>query len=459
MSWGTPDDLDRTAKILIEAGMASDPEEARKYLEGLELQLAVGPEIARDEAAQAALATAVNAGRRAFLGGVRVYLEIDPVLSAGWAAGHSASALVTRHGGVVAERLDGHRPTLVVGRPREPVGTPILHCVWRGWSGGVMQSPQSALASDGIIPAGILAAAVGISETFQRELGAVVAGRRDTGLSLWRPDLDWRNAEAGPALKYLPAALWLLGLGHLGQAYAWTIGMLPYDNPSQVLLGLVDFDTVVKGNAATQLLVRADDLRRPKTRLVAAALEGLGFRTRIVERAFDDRFRPVVNADSRRNEPTTALAGFDGPQPRRALVEAGFRRVIDAGLGAGPVEYLDMMLHTFPGADPASAFPPDPRPPRRLGDAYEREIARQVALGNEDSAVRCGMLEIAGVTVGAAFAGTVAGTLVVADVLRALHGGESYSVIGLDLRDPAGIRAVRVADQTIGALPRYALAR
>ena len=32
----------------------------------------------------------------------------------------------------------------------------------------------------------------------------------------------------------LPAALWLLGLRHLGQAYAWTIRMLPYANPEHV---------------------------------------------------------------------------------------------------------------------------------------------------------------------------------------------------------------------------------
>jgi hypothetical protein len=234
--------------------------------------------------------------------------------------------------------------------------------------------------------------------------------------------------------------------------------MLPYEDPSQVLLGLLDFDTVVKGNTATQLLVRADDADQAKTRLVAAALEDLGFRTRIVERAFDEHFRPLVDADPRRDEPTTALAGFDDPRPRRALAEAGFQLVVDAGLGAGPVEYLDMVLHTFPGSNPDSAFPDDPRT-RRLADAYEREIARQVALGAEDAAVRCGMREIAGVTVGAAFVGTVASTLVLADILRVLHSGESYSVIGLDLRDPRGIRAVAVGDQTVAALPAYTRAR
>ena len=52
------------------------------------------------------------------------------------------------------------------------------------------------------------------------------------------------------------------------------------------------------------------------------------------------------------------------------------------------------------------------------------------------------MLDIAGVTVGAAFVGTFASTLVVADILRVLQGGDDYSVIAVDLRSPSGIRAV-----------------
>ena len=42
MSWGTPDQINRTAKILIDAGKASDPGEARRFLETLVLQVAVG---------------------------------------------------------------------------------------------------------------------------------------------------------------------------------------------------------------------------------------------------------------------------------------------------------------------------------------------------------------------------------------------------------------------------------
>ena len=444
MTWGTADHLHRTAKILIDAGKAANPGDAERFLETLVLQVAVGADIEHDTAAQAALATVVNAGHRAFLGGVRVQLDADPAMTTGWAAGMTAAETVTRYGGQVVEHLTTDWPTLAVGRPAAPVGKLVLHLTWRGWVGAVVQSAQSQLDGEGTVLAGITAAGLGVSETFQQQLGAVMPGRRDVGISLWRPDLDWRTDDAiGPDLQYLPASLWLLGLGHLGQAYAWTLGMLPYRVPQEVQLGLMDFDVIVDGNTATQLLVGANDVDHRKTRIVAAALEHRGFGTRIVERAYDEHFRPLVHANPIRNEPTIALAGFDDITPRRVLGEAGFKRIVDAGLGAGPVEYLDMLVHTFPASEgPTIAFTKPPSSTRPLPASYEAEIARQIEAGADGTAARCGMLDIAGVTVGAAFVGTFASALVIGDILRLLHGGTEYSVIAVDLRNPSDIRAV-----------------
>lgn len=358
MSWGTPDQVNRTAKILIDAGKASDPDEARHYLETLVLQVAVGRRIEHDLAAQAALATVVNAGHRAYLGGVHVHLDANPTMTTGWVAGLTAAEMVASYGGQIVDQLAADRPTLALGRPAEPTGSPLLHLTWRGWAGGVVQSADSRLDGDGTAPAGIMAAGLGVSETFQQQLGAAVPGRRDVGISLWRPDLDWQtDAAAGPALQYLPAGLWLLGLGHLGQAYAWTLGMLPYATPREVQLGLMDFDRIVEGNTATQLLVRASDAcHHHKTRIVSAALERRGFKTRIVERAFDEHFHPVVHASQARNEPTIALAGFDDIAPRRQLDGAGFTRIVDAGLGPAPSS-------TSTWSCTASQRPRPPRPP------------------------------------------------------------------------------------------------
>lgn len=461
MSWGTADQIHRTAKILIDAGKASNPDEARRFLESLVLQVAVGPEIGHDPAAQAALTTIVNAGHRAFLGGVHVRLSTNPSMATGWAAGLTAAETVTRYGGHVVEQLAPGRPALAVGRPPEPSGSPLLYLTWRGWSGGVVRSQCSCLDGDGSELAGVAAAGLGISEMFQRQLGAVLPGRRDTGVSLWRPDLDWRLPEAaGPAVRYLPASLWLLGLGHLGQAYAWTLGMLPYAKPGEAEFGLVDFDRIVDGNAATQLLARPGDTGQRKARVVAAALERQGFATRLVERAYDEHFHRIAHADPARDEPAIALAGFDDIAPRRLLGEAGFTHVTDGGLGSGPVEYLDMVLHSFPAAeDPGTAFAGQDAAARPLPQAYEDEITRRAGAGGDETAARCGILDIAGVTVGAAFVGTFASTLAVAGILRLLHGGNDYSVISLDLRSPSGIRAVPNSAPGGYPAPAYALAR
>lgn len=66
--------------------------------------------------------------------------------------------------------------------------------------------------------AGVVAGALAVSEVFQHALGSNTAACRDTGLSLWCPNLPWQSSEAvGPALQRLPTGVWLLGLGHLGQ--------------------------------------------------------------------------------------------------------------------------------------------------------------------------------------------------------------------------------------------------
>lgn len=461
MSWGTTDQIHRTAKILIDSGQAGSPDEARRFLETLVLQVAVGPEVEHDTAAQAALATIVNGGHRAFLGGVHVRLDANPSMFTGWTTGLTAAETVTQYGGQVVSQLTASRPTLVLGRPAELAGSLVLYLTWRGWSGGVVQSERNCLGGDGSVLAGVVAAGLGLSETFQRQLGAVLPGRRDVGISLWRPDLDWRHADAaGPVVRYLPASLWLLGLGHLGQAYAWTLGMLPYAKPGEVELGLVDFDRIVEGNAATQLLARTGDAGRRKARVVAEALELQGFATRLVERAYDEHFHPVAHADQTRNEPAIALAGFDDIAPRRLLGEARFTHIIDAGLGSGPVEYLDMVLHSFPAAEnPGTAFAGQDPSARPLPKVYEDEITRRAMAGDDETAARCGMFDIAGVTVGAAFVGTFASTLVVADILRLLHGGKNYSVISVDLRSPSGIQAIPNSAPGDYPAPAYTLAR
>ena len=253
-----------------------------------------------------------------------------------------ATAIET-YGGEIVESLDRDHPTLVIGDVMEqPVGSLVLHGTWEGWSGGVVEETKDRLGESVEFPlAGMLAASLGVSEAFQNLRGNVVAGRRSTGLSLWEPRCDWREEPAyGEACRYLPKRLWLIGLGHLGQAYAWALALLPYEDRSAVDLVLQDFDSIMKANGSTGMLSDDSLVGQKKTRVVSGRLEALGFNTNITERYFDSATRRSVN------EPSVALVGVDDPAPRRHLEGAGFDLIVDAGLGGGPRNYLDILIHS-----------------------------------------------------------------------------------------------------------------
>jgi hypothetical protein len=434
------DDLHRTAKQLFESGQARTLAHATKLLQELILQIDVGPGLQDSPAGQAALLTAVNAGRRAFLGGVAVRIDGDSILTEGWGAGQAASSAVIALGGTVVAELSEDHPTVAITAPgAESVGSIIIRVGWNGWSGGIVPGGEEPPQRGAVALAGSLAGALGVGEVFQHCCGSPEAARRDVGISLWRPGADWRSQEAhGPQLRYLPSSLWLLGLGHLGQAYAWSLGFLPYANPAELEVYLMDTDSLVSANLATGLIARELDLGHKKTRVCAAALESIGFRTMIVERLYDQNTWPTAD------EPMLALGGFDSPIPRSRLGDHRFERVIDAGLGAGPIDYLDMLLFSFPSQlDPRDAFAsPERAAIQPLPERYSIEVEQLIAAGRDRAEAECGVAEIAGVSVAAAFVGATAAVLVIADVLRLLHGGPDLAVLALDLRTPNRIDAV-----------------
>jgi len=425
------DRLHRTVKLEMDEGRAGSPEEALSLAESYVLQVHVGPGIGPTQ--QAMLLTMVNAGRRAFLGGVHVMPEDDPEFGVPWARGMRLSEAVARFHGAVVSELSPRHPTLVVGTPSTPsVGAIALHATWEGWSGGVVERPADRLGeSTEFGLSGVLAGALAVAEAFLHVRGDPVAARRDTGISLWMPGSDWRE-RTGPACPYLPDKLWLLGLGHLGQAHCWCLGFLPYADTAEVMLYLQDFDVVVEANESTGLLVDSEAIGKTKARAVAGEMERLGFQTRIVERAFDSHTKRTAD------EPGLALAGFDDPVPRQGLENANFGFIVDAGLGAGPRHYHDIVLHAFPSALQArTAFRSRPAATRRFTQAAYRELVkRREAEGQSTGEAECGVLEIAGRTVGAAFVGAVAGTLAIAEALRMLCQGPRYQVIDLSLRSP-----------------------
>lgn len=436
-------DLDRTVKLDIDEGLASTIEEAYDLASQRVLQIDVGEEVASSPTRQATLLTSLNTARRAFVGGVHVKISSDQVLTAPWSYGERLSQVIARYGCERVGSLAEDVPTICLGGDAR--GDLVVYPTWNGWTGGVVTEEQDRLTETREFPlAGVLAGAIATSEAFQAVRGDLIAGRRAIGLSLWRPELYWRDSDAaGPPCPYLPSRLWLLGLGHLGQAYAWALGFLPYRDRSSVLITLQDFDSIVDANISTSLLALSTDLRRRKTRVVAERLESLGFQTTIIERRFD--------LHTRRSgaEPGLALAGFDGPEPRRALSSAGFQLTVDGGLGAGPAQYADLMIHSFPsGLTSEETFGGAKRPKDVPLEqpAYEAEVRRAMEAGMSEEDARCGIIEVAGQTVAAAFVGAATACCVLAEPLRMFSNGPRYEVVDWSLRS-GGTAEVVMNDQ------------
>jgi hypothetical protein len=301
-----------------------------------------------------------------------------------------------------------------------------------GWAGGVVPAwlPRAVSSAPGIAPAGVLAGALAVSEVFQRLRGNVKACRRAVGLDLWRPERDWRPEAGGPLLSRLPSAAWLVGLGNLGEAYLWTLGLLPYGRDGADVV-LQDFDVLAPSNVSTSLLTTAENVGQRKTRAIAAWAEARGFRTTIVERSFAPDFRISGR------EPSVVLIGVDNALARQAIEDAGFERIIEAGLGRGPQDFLGITLHTFPAATPSRSIWSD----TGTTDAQITQPAYRAML--EQSGDRCGTVRLAGRSVGAPFVGAVAATLVIAELLRLVMGEHRHEFVACYLRDLTSRTVVR----------------
>lgn len=457
-----PDQLHRTVKLEIDSGKAKTYEDAERIVRGYVLQILVGAGVAESRTRQATLLTAVNAGSRAFLGGVRVKLAEDFVITTPWDQGRRVKETLSDFSSVsFVDELDPVRPVIVIGDAGWDGDLP-LYPTWEGWTGGVVTTPDDRQAEQTEFAlAGILSGGLAVSEAFQWTRGYPVAAARNVGISLWRPDLDWRAPDAvGPELAFLPDNFWLLGLGHLGQAYAWAIGFLPFAaaKRSQVRVMLQDFDEVVDANEATSMLVRHGE-RDLKTRLVERQLQSLALQVRRTDRRFNEHTR---RDDDDPAEPLLAIAGFDKVEPRRLLDDAGFTYVVGGGIGVGPVEYLGIDVHTFPATRTAKEVfaenPAETVDEALLDHAAYRAAAEQAVSSGEAAtleAARCGLIDVAGRAAGAAFVGTVVAAIAVSELLRLVNGGDQYETVRLNLRTPDGLTAYRNPEQEPVLNPGY----
>jgi hypothetical protein len=421
--------LHRLVKEAIDSGAAASVAEAEAMFRGFRLRYSIDRAKADDLSHQIALLTGVALARRVFLGGVSVSGPLSAPLKVPFRLGATLGEAVVNLGGSIGDGAPKDPAISIGGAPSPRSEGFRVRTAFAGWRGGIVpaHTDLAPVAAPTMPLAPMLSAALAVNEAFfYTRSGNKVFGCRPVGLSLWRPsqDIDWLNAAADePDLRYLPARLWLIGLGHLGQAYLWGLGLLPYPNPTGLALVLQDVDTITPSTESTSILTDSAQVGQKKTRTTAAWAENRGFTVSIHERLFTADFRRQPD------EPSVALCGLDNALGRRALDQVGFDFVVEAGLGRGYSDFQTIRLHTLPASRTGASI--------WASESNNEDVRKRPGyqkLLKDGDLDRCGVTLLAGKGVGAPFVGAVAASLALSEVLRLLHSGPLYQVIELNLQ-------------------------
>lgn len=435
-----PPRLSRISKLLADRDDLPLPEALRRR-QANRVTLMCGQDVASSYTLQVAVLTATVVASRCFPGAVVAALDertaaaplrVWPALglTLGQALLGVGAALTTSGAGT------GVGSAVVFGDAAAPPRA--LRVTFDGWIAATGPADLvDRLREREFCPlSGVLAGSLAVSELFMSFAQvSIEATRRPVALSLWRPEADVRSdAAQGVPVQVLPKELWALGLGHLGNAFLWTLAGLPYTNPAEVKVFLADFDEVEPENADAGVLFTANT-HGLKTRVCGAWLEERGFRTRLVERRVDSRFR---RGD---DEPGLALCGFDSNSARRWTATAEFLRIIESGLGGTADNFDTISLHTLPNARSGEELWPDPSPDEQRADIARRQRIAQQSTAYSGLGDECGRFELAGKAVAVPFVGTAAASFVMAEALRLYHDGPAYADFKLRLATPSDLSA------------------
>jgi len=418
--------------------------EADTKLAASRLLIILGEDAANTPAGQAALLTAIVTSTRSF-GQVFVQGPVDQVqLLAVPAAARTLRDAIAFFGAKTATAPSGC-PQIVIGTSPTKTGGWSVQAFWDGWTAGTTPSAKPVNIGLSDCPlAGIAAGALAVGQAFLSEQGDVRAGRTNQTLSLWSPGNAGKFDYSEPPLfnrVLLPASLWLVGLGNLGQAYLWSLTLLPYSRPEDVKLFLQDDQKIERENWGTSILVERGRYGFLKTRLTEEWASGRGFEVRRIDRRLDEHFLRLEH------EPGIALAGLDTMPARRLLGLRGFEYIIDAGLGATFIDYRKLRINVFNSKEnPAEHFRDvedlTMQTVQALMDlpAYQ-ELGRHLGDGG------CGAAMLAASSVAVPFVSAIAGALAITQAIRIASGYAHHVAITGDVSDIRSLRA------TIGAVP------
>ena len=415
----------RVSKALIDAGLAPSFADAEARLDAVRVCVSVGDDQARTPAGQAAALTALVTAYKCF---GRVSLAIDAVetpLVAPLPIGRVLQDAARTVGATVGRQIPPGATHLVRVGAAKPWEGWSVHCWWDRWLAGTRATSPCASGDSRLALSGVFAGALAVRQVFAALRAGPAYRAQDATVSLWEPWSEPDLTARGPSRFTAPSDLWMVGLGHLGQAFVWNLLHLPYQEPRRAVLQ--DDQRIDDENEATSILVGSDDIGTRKARLAAGWLEPGGWETVLIERRHQGDIRPAAD------DPPFLLCGLDALPPRKVLAQMGFDFMVDAGIGHGPADFEGIQVRVIPkGASieriwnaPTQEASNDRLLCTEAYQALEREIGA------------CGSYTLANASVAVPFVGAATGALAIAQLIRLASMRAGGALIQLELAAPA----------------------
>lgn len=414
----------RVSKALTDAGRADSHREAEAILDDVRVCISVDVAAAQTPAGQAAALTAAVTAYKCF-GRVTLATTAGDVpllakLPIGRTLGEAAKAL----GAAVTHSPPPDMTHMVLVGDRRAVEGWWVQCWWDRWLSGLRTHALAPLGDSRLTLSGVFAGALAVRQVFA-QVRARQSRPRDVTISLWEPWRETDLSDSGPRSFTLPNKLWLLGMGHLGQAFVWNLVLLPYQGARTIVLQ--DDQRIGEENEPTSLLVTADDLDKRKVRVANRWLEAAGWTTTLIERRHygDIQFRP--------EDPPYLIAGLDRLPPRLKMARVGFPYMIDAGIGQGPHDFEGIQVRVIPkdAQDPESLWSHATSAPIR-----DRLLATPAYQAAEEEIGECGKIMLADAPVSVPFVGAATGAVTIAQLIRLGCRKPAATVLQIELGAP-----------------------
>ncbi|MGE3993329.1 hypothetical protein [Pseudorhodoplanes sp.] len=411
----------RVTKALTDANLASSFAAAEARLDAVRPCILLGATEAATAAGQTAALTAIVTARKCFgrvqLVGAGLDVPLLQPLLAGATIGEAAQTLGAD---VISAMGSGVTHLIRIGDATRWRGWQVSTW-WDRWLAGTRLFGEKT-GSSALALTGMFAGALAVRQIFAHVRSGISA--QEATVSLWEPACAARPDRTGPKRCTIPTRLWLVGLGHLGQAFVWGLLALPLRGERYAVLQ--DDQWIGVENEPTSLLVGAGDIGARKVRVAARWLDHGRWTTGLIER------RHLGDIRRTEQDPAILLMGLDDVRPRRVLAAHGFDYVIDAGIGHGATDFERFQIRVIAAGAPVDKLwlehAPAPRRDRLMEQAAYAALEREIG--------QCGVVPLVDASVAVPFVGAATAALVIAQLARLGAMSSAIALLQLELDAP-----------------------